>query len=150
MKVPLLMLHLNEKTERIIQQTQFLPSTTGPTLRKRNSNWSLGVNIFPTPDMFDATFNVLENEIHTVLEKFENNSEIIQLDINSGIIYDQTEPTIEILQGKYFEIYLYQEESFCIIRLIHERDSRNKEWLSLDADYQENSPWFTEDKIPVS
>ena len=133
--------------ERIIQQTQFLPSTTGPTLRKINSNWSLGVNIFSTPDMLENTFNSLESEIQKALELVKQNSEIIQLDVKSGIIYDQAEPTIEILQGKYFEVYLYQEESFCYIRLIHERDSNKREWLSLDADYQEKSPWFTEDKI---
>ena len=147
MKVPLLMHCLNEKMERIIQQTQFLPSTTGPTHRKINSNWSLGVNIFSTPDMLENTFNSLESEIQKALELVKQNSEIIQLDVKSGIIYDQAEPTIEILQGKYFEVYLYQEESFCYVRLIHERDSNKREWLSLDADYQEKSPWFTEDKI---
>ncbi|NOZ59784.1 MAG: hypothetical protein GXO66_09480 [Euryarchaeota archaeon] len=72
--------------------------------------------------------------------------ELISCQVSAGRILDQGQEHFEILRGRLFEFYDYEELSSSIVRLYHLRDpGSGREWCALYVDETSASPWWAEE-----
>ncbi|MFW9855455.1 MAG: hypothetical protein ACFFFG_10355 [Candidatus Thorarchaeota archaeon] len=116
--------------------------THPPRLQQRASNIVVMWNIFSDQRRtLDSLLQKISLTIDDSLSRIKG--EIIKLEVGSGTITDTGIQEFEIIEGKVWNVYLYNPEDFLYIRLLHEtRLQRQEDWLSVDIDHIRNSAWF--------
>ncbi|MFW9990447.1 MAG: hypothetical protein ACFFD4_00165 [Candidatus Odinarchaeota archaeon] len=118
---------------------------TGPTYKHRGNSHVLSWNFFfketqGRSKFWEAMVDELENK---VLPPVTCSSEVIKHHGCQGTITDSGQRAFEVIRSVIYEVYLYKEETFVYLRMLEERDlSTGKQWISLDVDLIENTPWF--------
>ncbi|MHA1167141.1 MAG: hypothetical protein ACTSP4_04705 [Candidatus Hodarchaeales archaeon] len=134
--------------QRIVKKiliSNLISTKTGPSYKYRGSSHVLAWNFFFSTESDRKSFwDLLLNEINkNIIPAFSGSSEVINHTGCTGSITDSGNKAFIITKSEIFEIYLYEEETFIYMRLLEEKDPESgKEWISLDIDLVERTPWF--------
>ncbi|MHA2297608.1 MAG: hypothetical protein ACXAEU_07795 [Candidatus Hodarchaeales archaeon] len=118
---------------------------TGPSYKTRGNSHVISWNFFFSDDKEKETFwGVMLEELDSkIISPVSCSSEVIKHESCKGMIIDSGQRSFEITKSVIYEIYLYKEETFIYLRTLEERDpASSKEWISLDVDLVEKTPWF--------
>ena len=114
---------------------------------KKDIRYIIGTtNIFPKikyrNEIFFEIVKLIETEL-TDTKKFYG--EIQKIEIKKGENIDIGIKQVEIINGRYYELYCYKCYSLIFLRLWLEKGlavSKNKIWISIDIDEILDTPWF--------
>ncbi len=144
-----------QKLFSFLQQSTFIEKKItfvrfiGPTMYHAENAVSLSWNIYPQRVHINTCYNMIVKEITALFNSYFD-GELIKYTANSGEIYDQRVKSFLIRKAELFESYWYEIESFVYIRVMIEKSLDEKvahalsEWISVDIDIVQRSPWFSE------
>ncbi len=138
-KLPSLLQLILQTTEETIS-TLHLTEKTGPSIKTRGGVFVLSYNFFSINT--ESDFQALITAIDSIIPKSE--TEVLVYSSMTGSITDQGQLGFRIEQAEIRDIYSFEEESFCYLRLLieHSVDKKSRRWISLDVDFIPTSPWF--------
>jgi hypothetical protein len=143
--VPEVLRKLIYQIEHLIDEKIKIRSRTHPPkLRRRTNNVVVMWNIFSDHhEILDTLFKHINKILDSNFSRIKG--EVIKLDVGSGTIHDMGTREFQIIEGKTWNIYVYDPEDFLYVRLLREaRLNSQEQWISVDIDYILNSAWFVD------